>query len=606
MKSYFRSQAGSFITLALIFIAFTYLHADNLTFPAASNQLELGRTYRLTWNATPGSGQKLYLMKGGYKLHDLGVVSTPSNRAGSLDWKALDEGTDLQIQLVDASEKTLFTGPVFTVTRDPSRSLRITEPATSAGSLANQEVRAGDTVEVLWDYTGDTGSLDVEPYRSEHTVQVELNCQGMSKSATVPLGNAGHGRATVTFPPPTIPSRSSSQPDRRVGKLTCGISVKWVWVNNASYDYQVSDYTGGVTFTIVDPQQLAQEQAEKEKQGYINVTAPIQGTIHVGDTLVIAWNHAAWMNSPVDIVLQGNGRQRKIAQSIPIGPNGKGTYTWTVNAPLPAGEGSYSFLVQPVNSASQSGASSYVELLCAQGSAQITSPTLEDSVFEYGTRRTISWNAGTGNKPLDMTLSRSRYGGTTFARTGGNSFLWRLQEQGYYQQGISPDMRDNPALARDIGEGGFFYLRIVDKETGCPALVTPIQIAPPGEVTITKPAAGDRISMAGTGPITLGTLSWNARLHYRNQKAKITLNRGSGSSATEVAVLSSAEPIITGTYDFRFPMPANLTPGDDYFIKMAITGPTAVPIDVRSARFSLTNEMPQPIRPGPQRPPFGR
>jgi len=576
------------ISVALALLAATYLSADGFTFPTpATAILEVGRTYRLTWNAPPGSGQRIVLYQGGYASRELASVSTPSNRTGSYDWKPDSAAEGIQLRLNGSGGATLASTPTFNIVRKPPRSIVFKEPSLSAGSPANQELKLGDTVEVYWDYTGDTGSLDAE----ERKVTLDTDC-ALTASYGVPVGSNGHGRATFRF--------TAFDANPGWSRLTCHLKLYWVKYTEMRDDHHGTHDYGGygataisdVSFTVVNQAGIASEQSEREKNGFIDVTAPSEGTrLRVGDRVTITWNHAQWMDAPVNIELSRDFNVRTIAQGVPVGAGGRGSYVWTVDTPLSKGEGEYSIAITASNRPQIRG-SSRVFLGCPVSEMRFLSPTAEDSVFEYGSTRTLSWSGLPGRSATRYTLNVLQ--GTTpivdskidnSAQPTATSVTWNVTPNPYFRQ------------------NGEYRFMVYDTATGCPSVTSPpITFSQPGTVLISKPAAGDQISMARTGPVPFGVVSWNANLHYRNQKARITLNRASG----EIAVLSQSEPIVTGNYDFRYQMPAGLPPGNDYFIKMVVTGPTAVPIEVRSGNFSLTNEMPGPIRPGPQRPPFGR
>jgi hypothetical protein len=284
--------------------------------PSGGETWTRGTTKTITWSytASPGSTVDIDLLKGGQKVGTIAdSVPIGSNGQGSYSWPITSAATaatgdDFTISVQSTSQPTVrdtSTGYFSIVfgTNPPITTPSITITSPSGGETWTR----GTTKTITWSYTGSPGS----------TVDIDL-LKGGQKVGTiadsVPIGSNGQGSyswpitsaaTAATGDDFTISVQSTSQPT----------------VRDTSTGY-FSIYFGTATSGTSTPS--------------ITVTSPNSGEIwYKWTTRTITWIYSGSPGSTVDIdLIRGGQKVGTIADSVPIGTGGKGSYAWFISSDL--------------------------------------------------------------------------------------------------------------------------------------------------------------------------------------------------------------------------------------------------------------------------------
>ena len=295
-----------------------------VTSPNGGESWDRSISQTLTWSytGTPGSTVKIVLLKGTTTIGTIADnVPIGSSGKGSYVWPGWTgrvPGSDYKVSVQSTSQPTIkdISNNYFTVTAGTTIS-GITTPSITVTSPNGGESWDRSISQTLtWSYTGTPGS----------TVKIVL-LKGTTTIGTiadnVPIGSSGKGSYVWPGWTGRVPGsdykvsvQSTSQPT----------------IKDISNNYFT--VTAGTTISGITTPSITVISANGGEVWYKN-------TNHV-----ITWSYTGTPGSTVKIVLlKGGVEVGTIAQSVPVGSSGKGSYSWSVLPTLTSGN-DYKFSIQ--------------------------------------------------------------------------------------------------------------------------------------------------------------------------------------------------------------------------------------------------------------------
>ena len=310
--------AGLFMLILLVTVtAAATTPSITVTSPDGGETWQRGTSHTVTWSYTgnPGSNVKLVLVKGGTEVGTI-IASTSigSGGTGSYTWDissgaGLSTGSDFKVSVQSISQPTIkdVSNNCFTLTSATTSVTAATPTPTITVTSPNggESWPRGTSHTVSWSYTGSPGS----------TVEIDLVKGGTIVGAianSVPVGSSGQGSYTWSISSTTM----------------TGSEYK-VIVQSTSQP-AIKDTSNGY-FTITS--------AATTTTPSIIVTSPKGGDLWYKYTWRdITWSYTGSPGSTVKIVLlKGGTSVGTIADNVPIGNGGKGSYSWFVWTTLTSG-----------------------------------------------------------------------------------------------------------------------------------------------------------------------------------------------------------------------------------------------------------------------------
>jgi hypothetical protein len=291
-----------------------------VTSPNGGESWDRSISQTLTWSYTgnPGSTVKIVLLKGAATIGTIADnVPIGSSGKGSYVWPGWTgrvPGSDYKVSVQSTSQPTIkdISNNFFTVTAGSTTPSSITVTSPNGGESWDRSI----SQTLTWSYTGNPGS----------TVKIVL-LKGGSEIGTiassVPIGTSGKGSYVWPGWTGRVPGsdykvsvQSTSQPTIK------DISNNFFTV------------TAGTTISSTTTPSITVTSANGGEVWYKN-------TNHA-----VTWSYTGNPGSAVKIVLlKGGTAVRTIAESVPIGSGGKGSYSWSVLPTLTSGK-DYKFSVQ--------------------------------------------------------------------------------------------------------------------------------------------------------------------------------------------------------------------------------------------------------------------
>jgi hypothetical protein len=273
-----------------------------------------GISKTITWSYTgnPGSTVEIDLVKGGTIISTIAdSVPIGSSGKGSYTWPIYSSGTtgsDYKVSVQSTSQPTIkdISNNYFTLTSGTSIPRTTTPSITVTSPDGGETWTAGTTNTVTWSYTGNPGS----------TVKVEFLKGGVPFTTidSVPIGSDGKGSYTYSIWSGRTPGtdykvriQSTSQPA----------------IQDLSNNY----------FTITSGTSTSGTSTSGTTTPSITVTSPNGGEIwYKGTRHTVTWSYTGSPGSAAVkiVLLKGGATVGTIANSVPIGSNGKGSYSWFV------------------------------------------------------------------------------------------------------------------------------------------------------------------------------------------------------------------------------------------------------------------------------------
>jgi hypothetical protein len=294
-------------------IASTTNPSITITSPSGGETWTRGTTKTITWSYTgsPGSTVEIDLVKGGTTVGTIAnSVPTGSGGKGSYSWpisSTVTTGSDYRVSVQSTSQTAIkdISSNYFTLTSGSTISTTSTPSITVTSPAGGETWTRGTTKTITWSYTGSPGS----------TVDIDLLKGGLKVGTiadSVPIGSGGQG--------------SYSWPITSTATATTGDDYK-VSVQSTSQP-AIKDTSTGY-FTIVFGTTTSGTTAPS-----ITVTSPNGGEVwYKYTTRTITWSYTGSAGSTVDIdLIKGGLKVGTIADSIPIGSSGKGSYSWFVGS----------------------------------------------------------------------------------------------------------------------------------------------------------------------------------------------------------------------------------------------------------------------------------
>ena len=294
-------------------IASTTNPSITITSPSGGETWTRGTTKTITWSYTgsPGSTVDIDLLKGGLKVGTIAdSVPIGSGGKGSYSWpisSTVTTGSDYRVSVQSTSQTAIkdISSNYFTLTSGSTISTTTTPSITVTSPAGGETWTRGTTKTITWSYTGSPGS----------TVDIDLLKGGLKVGTiadSVPIGSGGKG--------------SYSWPITSTATATTGDDYK-VSVQSTSQP-AIKDTSTGY-FTIVFGTTTSGTTAPS-----ITVTSPNGGEVwYKYTTRTITWSYTGSAGSTVDIdLIKGGLKVGTIADSIPIGSSGKGSYSWFVGS----------------------------------------------------------------------------------------------------------------------------------------------------------------------------------------------------------------------------------------------------------------------------------
>jgi len=289
-----------------------------LTSPNGGEVWQGGIERTITWKYIPtafkAKSVQILLLKGNQVVSTI-AQSTPvgSNGQGSFKWSTLNvaPGTDYRIKIIGLANTAV--APIFNknAQTDSSDYFTISEKAKITITLpqsAGQTFSPGQPVTITWNYTGDIGStlflrmIHGSDYPNGGLFSVLINPNASA-------GNGGHGSYNWVIP-----------------DKVDGADIP----TSATYFFDIGcEYAGvgasGKAFKIIN---------SKTPPPTIKVTSPNGGQIwHKGSTYNITWSYTGSPGPEVIIMLIPKSDPvsfTKIAEHVPIGTNGSGSFSWKI------------------------------------------------------------------------------------------------------------------------------------------------------------------------------------------------------------------------------------------------------------------------------------
>ena len=294
-------------------IASTTNPSITITSPSGGETWTRGTTKTITWGYTgsPGSTVEIDLVKGGTTVGTIANgVPIGSGGKGSYSWpisSTVTTGSDYRVSVQSTSQTAIkdISSNYFTLTSGSTISTTTTPSITVTSPAGGETWTRGTTKTITWSYTGSPGS----------TVDIDLLKGGLKVGTiadSVPIGSGGQG--------------SYSWPITSTATATTGDDYK-VSVQSTSQP-AIKDTSTGY-FTIVFGTTTSGTTAPS-----ITVTSPNGGEVwYKYTTRTITWSYTGSAGSTVDIdLIKGGLKVGTIADSIPIGSSGKGSYSWFVGS----------------------------------------------------------------------------------------------------------------------------------------------------------------------------------------------------------------------------------------------------------------------------------
>ncbi|MDH7578388.1 MAG: Ser-Thr-rich GPI-anchored membrane family protein [Bacillota bacterium] len=506
----------------------------------------------ITWRYTgnPGAEVDIELLKDGQRWSGIGYyIPIGSNGTGSFTWTpdeiagvAPGGGCTVKVKSrTNASVWDVSDAPFTFNLRPPS--VTITSPN------GGETWQVGSRQTIQWNYTGLSDTrIRIELLRGSSVAQV------IEENALI-----GSGRKDWT-----VPSSLAPGGDYRIRISQIGDGE--LDTSNANFSV-----TAWPTITVIAPQNG-------------------ETWIH-GSTRAIRWNYTGDPGQAVQIKLWSGGTASIIADNVPIGSGGTGSYTWTVPGNL--GIGTH-YKIDVVGSAVLPGTfSSHPvgrsgEFTIAPGSLTVTAPRGGEN-WAIGSTQTISWTyqGDTGDKVnIALRVAGSPYqnvaSGVPVGNGGTGSYNWTvpagLSPRSDYQIQIYPGTPGK--FEPDISDGRFTISASATQTSPPASSGTPPQGSGQTStqgLTLTSPNGGETWT-AGSPR----TISWT---YTGNPGAKVKIQLYKGT--TLKTTIASSTPIGTnGQGSYQWTIPASLAAGNDYKIKITSTANSAC-TDMSDACFTV-------------------
>jgi hypothetical protein len=281
------------------------------------------------------------------------------------------------------------------------------------GQLRYEEVASGEIKHALRITTWTTQDAHIWPARHH---------SGIDNTAFPPMGQRFRLKASVDISKYSPQQQVILKAMKKYGMILADNSGnKNIWglsaVQDERFDFKYSTFAGiqGSDFEAVDVSSLMiDEDSGKARVSSssisspttpsLTVTSPNGGeTITRGTSKTVTWSYTGSPGSTVEIDLyKGGSKVSTIADAVPIGSSGKGSYTWPVSSVMATGT-DYKVSVQSTSqTAIKDTSNSYFAIsstatssgstpLGSTPSITVTSPNGGDTLYKY-TTRTVTWS----------------------------------------------------------------------------------------------------------------------------------------------------------------------------------------------------------------------
>jgi parallel beta-helix repeat protein len=284
-----------------------------------------GTAHTLTWSYTgsPGSTVKIEVLKGSTPVGTI-AESAPigSGGKGSYTWSIFPSGSTgndykIRVQSISQPEIQDLSNNFFTITSGTGTSPTAT-PGTTVSSITVTAANGGEIWKrgtshaVTWSYTGSPGSaVKIEVMKGSTLVG--------TIAESVPIGSGGKGSCTWSI----FPSGSTGD-DYKIRVQ----SISQPAIQDLSNNFFTLT-SGTVTTPATTPATTPGTPISS-----ITVTAPNGGEIWKrGTSHAVTWSYTGSPGSTVTIeIFKGSSLVGTIAENVPLGNGGKGTYTWPIYA----------------------------------------------------------------------------------------------------------------------------------------------------------------------------------------------------------------------------------------------------------------------------------
>jgi PKD repeat protein len=343
-----------------------------VTSPNGGESFVRGTTNRITWSSagSPGSAVKIELLKGSTVVQTL--QSSTENDGSYSSWtvsSSLATGSDYRIRVTSTTDPAITdtSNTYFTITGSSDSTITVTSPN------GGESFVRGTTNRITWSSAGSPGSA----------VKIEL-LKGSTVVQTLQSSTENDG----SYSSWTVSSSLATGSDYRI-RVT------------STTDPAITD-TSNTYFTITG-----------SSTSTITVTSPNGGQIwQRGTSQTITWDYTGTPGSAVKIVLLKAGTEvGTIKDSVSVGSNGKGSYTW----PMALGYTTGSDFKVSVQSISQPAikdlSNNYFTITpgttTTTPTITVTSPN-GGQTWKRGTTQTITWDyTGTPGSTVKIVLLKA-------------------------------------------------------------------------------------------------------------------------------------------------------------------------------------------------------